>query len=261
MFKKNKDLSLILSGGSALGFAHFGVLKALEEKQITPTEIIGTSMGAIAGALLASKFSYKEIEEIIDEINYLKLLKINILSLTSLIDQKKIRDFLSTKIGETTFNETKIDLKIITTNINTGHIKIFNKKDTPNIKIIDAICASIAIPAVFKPYQINGETYVDGFLCSNLPFEYASSKKILAINLITQKYVENLNSKYVKEILEKSFYISQLNQTRQKLKTNKNKQLQIVCIDIEGFKPYDFHKSKQIIEKGYEQFNLNYNIE
>ena len=70
MFKKNNQATIVFSGGAALGFAHFGAIKILEEKSIIPTQIIGTSMGAIAGALLAYKFTYSQIMELLDEINY-----------------------------------------------------------------------------------------------------------------------------------------------------------------------------------------------
>jgi NTE family protein len=262
MFKKNQKTTLVLSGGAALGFAHFGAIKIIQENKINISEIIGTSMGSIASALLACQKTTEEIIQILEEINYLKLLKINIFSLNSLLDQHKIRKFLSEKIGEINFSQTKIDLKIIATNIETGEIKIFDKTNTPNTLIIDAICASIAIPGIFKPYKINEQTYVDGFLTSNLPFEQATNKKIIAIDVITQNYINNLKYKYSTQILEKSILISILNQTKEKLKTNKNKLLQRIEINLEEFKPYDFHKSKQIIEKGYsESLNkLNSNL-
>ncbi len=213
MFKKNQNTTLVLSGGAALGFAHFGVIKALEENKITPNEIIGTSMGAIASAFLAEKFTYKQIEQIIQELKYLKLLKINIFSFSSLLEHTKIHKFLQEKLGNKTFIELETKLKIIATNIETGELKLFDKINTPNTQIIDAICASISIPGIFKPYQIENEIYVDGLLCSNFPIEFATNKKILGINVITQKFVENKKYKYAPQIIEKSLYIMQLNQT------------------------------------------------
>jgi len=63
MNKKIQNIGLTLSGGGARGFAHVGVLKALEEHQIQPTIISGTSMGALIGALIANGYSSKDIEK------------------------------------------------------------------------------------------------------------------------------------------------------------------------------------------------------
>ncbi|NQZ85715.1 MAG: patatin-like phospholipase family protein [Nanoarchaeales archaeon] len=256
MFKKNQKTTLVLSGGGALGFVHFGVLKSLEQKQIKISEVIGTSFGAIAAAFLAIGHTCKEIDTVIEELHYLKLLKINIFSGNSLIEQTKIRKFLQEKFGDITLNQTKIEIKIIATNIETGKIKVFDKNS--KTKLIDAICASISIPAIFKPYQIEDKVYVDGFLCSNLPFEFSSNKKIIAIDVITQKFVENFKYKYIPQIIEKSVNITILNQTNHKLEINKNKQLQRIEIDVENYKAYDFHKWKELIEIGEKEFDLKF---
>lgn len=256
MFKKNQKQTLVLSGGGALGFAHIGIIKALEEKEILYNEIIGTSMGAIVGSFLSVGYTYKQIIEIIEELNYKKLLKINVLHLNSLIDQKNIRKFLTEKIGEITFNQTQIELKIIATNLETGKSKIFDK--TTNVKIVDAICASLAIPGIFKPYPIENQIYIDGFLSSNLPFEFSTNKKILAIDINTEKYIQSHKHKFAPQILEKSVHIMILNQTRDKLKHNKNKQLKIIGINLEKFKTYDFHNWEKILNQGYKQFIENY---
>lgn len=258
MFKKNQKITLVLSGGAALGFAHFGVIKSLEEKQIIPNEIIGTSMGAIAGTFLASNYSYKEIENFIEELKYLKLLKINIFSGNSLIDHTKIRKYLHEKIGNKTFSQLETNLKIIATNIENGELKLFDKINTPNTQIIDAVCASISIPGIFKPYKIENEIFVDGLLTSNFPIEFSTNKKIIGINVITENFVKNKKFKYTPQMIEKSLYILQLNQTKNKIKENKNKQLKVINIDLEEFKSYEFHKWMQIQEQGYIQFKEKY---
>ena len=256
MFKKNQNRTIVFAGGAALGFAHIGAIKSIEENNIQYNELIGTSFGAVVATFLSVGYNYKKITELLEEINYLKLLKINIFDLSSLIEQTKIRNFLQEKIGDITFNEVQTNLKIIATNIDNGEKIVFSKNN--NIKIIDAICASISIPAIFKPYKINGNSYVDGFVTSNLPIEESENKNIIAINTISQKFIENKKHKFPNQIIEKSYYLMLLNQTKEKLKNIKNKNIKYIEFDLEEFKPYDFHKWRNLVDIGYKQFKEKY---
>jgi len=246
---KNEKYSLVLAGGAALGFAHIGAIKNLEKTLTTPHEIIGTSMGAIIGAFLAKGYNSKQIYQIIDELKYLKIIKTSIFNKTGILKYDKIKKFLIKKLGNIKISELKIKLKLIATNLKTGEIKIFEKNDN----LIDAICSSIAIPGIFQPYQINQEKYVDGFLCSNFPFEYAKNKKIIAIEIISNNYIKNLKTTSKTQILTKSIFILIKTQTNQKIKTLKNKDLKIIEIDLKHYKKTDFLKWKQIIKLGETQ--------
>jgi len=252
--KKNEKFTLVLAGGSALGFAHIGTIKNLNKNKQTPNEIIGTSMGALIGAFLAKGYNYEQIYQTIAELKYLKIIKTSIFNKTGILKYDKIKKFLEEKLGNIKISELKIKLKLIATNQKTGEIKIFEKNDN----LIDAICSSIAIPGIFQPYQINKEKYCDGFLTSNLPFEYAKNKKIIAINVISNNYIKNFKTTSKSKILQKTVLIHLKTQTDQKIKTNKNKNLKIIEINLKNYNQIDFHKWKEIIKLGEKQTKNNF---
>jgi len=217
----SKDFSLILSGGSALGFSHLGVIKFLDENKYIPQEIVGTSMEALIGAAYASGLKYEKIQQIIKDINYFKLFSPSF-SKKYIINYKKIREFLFQIFENKKIKDLKIDLKITSTNFDTGEIVIFDKKS--NELLIDILCSSFAIPGIFEPFKLNKINLVDGFLSSNLPIE-VSNKKIknkLAINVVNFKSIEK-TPKNIPGILRKSFIISIINQTKYNLQINSKK--------------------------------------
>ena len=160
---KRKATGLVLSGGGARGYAHLGVLKALNEEGIIPDIISGTSAGAIAGALYADGYTPDEIFKILaknSRLNFLKLTvpKDGLLKMTGMI--RVLKDALRAN----TFEELKIPLVVCATNLNQAKVEYFESGE-----LIRAIIASASIPVVFRPVEIGGVCYVDGGVMDNMP--------------------------------------------------------------------------------------------
>jgi NTE family protein len=195
---KEIKLGLALSGGGAKGFAHIGVLKVLEEEGIPVHMISGTSMGSVVGSLYAIGYSPREIEEIARTTNWNILLndsyQINPqhisnnalkkdtylvtfpfddreLSLPAgLIDGQNISMMLYRLMlpfhDVNNFSELPIPFTAVATNLATGEPKSFSSGYLP-----DVVRASIAIPSIFKPVNIDGNSYIDGGVARNIPVE------------------------------------------------------------------------------------------
>lgn len=174
--KKYETFSIALGGWAARGLAHIGIIEYLDELNIRPTMISGTSMGAVIWAFYAIGYTGGEMREITKNIKILSLIDFDMK--TGVFKWKKIMNLLEKYIGNTTFSETKIPLKIIATDIDTGEKYIFETG-----KIIDAIRASISIPGVFRPYNHLGKHFVDGWITENLPTSVLPKGKILAISV------------------------------------------------------------------------------
>ncbi|MCA9460448.1 MAG: patatin-like phospholipase family protein, partial [Nanoarchaeota archaeon] len=245
---------LVLSGGSALGYAHLGALKYLEENELRPTEIIGTSMGALISAAYAMGMSSNNITTIVKNINYLKLIDFKILN-TTLTGHDKIKHFLKNIFGNNTLADLKIDLKITASSFKTGELIVFDK--TSNIKIVDAICASISIPGVFELYKYRGNYYADGLLASNLPIEVSDKniKTILAINVVNSNHLKNkIKDNNVLDILNRSFIICKVNQGIDKLNLlDKNKNVILVEPNLCEYNFASFKHWKELSEIGYKE--------
>lgn len=188
---QENNFSLILSGGASLGLAHIGIIEFLEEQRLLPSEIIGTSIGSIIGALYAIGNTSETIKEKLKDLETKNLFEIKYFQ--GKIEYKKAKLFLKEIFYNKKMSDAKIPLKIIATNLKNGKKKIFTNKD--NLLIYDVIMASIAIPGIFTAKRINHEFFIDGGVSSNLPIEAVEEENIkLAINVVNRK-VKDYNYK------------------------------------------------------------------
>ncbi|MCB0736659.1 MAG: patatin-like phospholipase family protein [Bacteroidetes bacterium] len=156
---------LVLSGGGAKGFAHIGVLKALNEKGIYPDVISGTSAGAIIGALYADGYKPDEILDLFEGRGLYSLIQI-VLPQKGIFKMKDLLAILKKSLKARRIEDLKIKMYICTTNFTTGRVRYFYEGP-----IIRPIVASASIPVLFQPVEIGDELYVDGGLFANLPTE------------------------------------------------------------------------------------------
>ncbi|MFV0565963.1 MAG: patatin-like phospholipase family protein [Flavobacteriaceae bacterium] len=196
-----KQIGLALSGGGARGFAHVGVLKALEENHLVPKVISGTSMGAIIGALIAAGYSSADIENMaLDKAN-LKIFNVRGLKL-GLSTHNYVRKTLNKLLPET-FSELKMPLYLSATNLNTAQHEVFSSGN-----LIDAVLASISIPLVFKPVNINGQFYADGGLVKNLPASSIRNKCDYLVGSHVNYIPDNFNLKTTGQLIDRAIRIS-----------------------------------------------------
>lgn len=251
---KNKDFSLVLSGGGALGIAHLGVIEDLEKKGVSPKEIVGTSMGAIIGACYAIGLNSKEIEALLNKFSKINSWFSYTHSTTSLIDTKKVKNILTSVFGIRMMADTKIPLKLIATDLKDGNSTAFEFID--EILIVDAILASMAVPGIFKEILINDRYYVDGFLSSNLGVEYARYDDILAVDVLGKaSYNHELPTGFFKtakmiNMFEKSMKLIIYNQTKDKIDRMKDKNIILLEPKTEKYKSFNFSKVSEIKKLG-----------
>lgn len=159
-----------LSGGAAYGYAHVGVLRYLEEWGLRPSAIVGTSMGAIVGGLYAYGYDSKQIQEVADHVRSIEIVRLFFPSFPrgGIIDTDGIRDFFHGFIGDATIEDLPIPYRSVAVDVNTGQQVIFDSG-----RLLDAMMASMSIPAVFKPYNFRGRQLVDGGVLNNLPWKVA----------------------------------------------------------------------------------------
>ncbi len=252
MFNHN-NFSLVLSGGGALGLAHLGVLEDLEKKNISPKEIVGTSMGGIIGACLAIGLKEKEIYQLfVNFSNVFNWVKFS-LNGNSIIKSSKIENIFNDIFGSLKIKDTKIPLKLIATDISNGDPKIFDKYSDVYIK--DALLASMAIPGIFEEQTIGGVTYVDGFLSQNLGILQASLDDVLAVDVLGKNsFISTKPNKLLKiqnvfDMFEKSLRLLIYNQTKSNL-TKTKKIIFLIEPNTKEYKTFHFHKYKEIKEQG-----------
>jgi NTE family protein len=172
-------IGLALGGGGARGYAHLGILKALEEKGIKPDIISGVSAGALAGVFIASGKNPEEILEMMKKHSITDFAKV-ILPHNGLLSLDRMKKMLKEHLEVKTFSELKIPLYIAATNIIEGKAEYFNEGP-----LMPVLQASMSIPVLFAPVEIDGLLYSDGGIMDNLPVAPLLKKcrKIIAISI------------------------------------------------------------------------------
>ncbi len=201
LFKTNKK-GIVFGSGGARGLAHLGVWKVLKELGLMNVDYVaGTSMGAIIGAAFSGEKNINEIYDYVYSLKrsfWLKMFTPH-LPISGFVSGKRIESFLSHFIEVETFNELKIPFGCSALNYEKAEDKFFDSG-----QLIPAIRASISIPVIFDPYQIDENYYIDGGLSNPLPIENLKERgidDILIINVI-QKPMPSVS----KSGIDKEFY-------------------------------------------------------
>lgn len=178
-------VGLCLGGGAALGVAHVGVIRVLEQENIPIDVIVGSSMGALIGGIWAVGKDADGLEKVAAEfekkINILKLFD-PVIPISGLIGGRLIRHWLKKHIGTRTFYNTRIPFKVVAYDLVRREEIIIQSG-----LIIDAIRESIAIPGVIEPVKKKGQVIIDGGVLNPLPTNVLTAlgiKKIIAVNVL-----------------------------------------------------------------------------
>lgn len=166
MASKGKKVGLALGGGGARGLAHLGVWQRLEELGVEVHCIAGTSIGAIAGAVIAAgrvdaalewcaQPGWKKLSSLVMETQFTS---------KALISGKQIEKLLAEIIACKDFSELKMPFAAVATDLASGERVVLKSG-----KLIPAIRASMSIPGVFRPVEREGRTLIDGQLVDPVP--------------------------------------------------------------------------------------------
>ena len=171
-------IAIALGGGAARGFAHVGVIKALEAQGISPDIVVGTSAGSFVGALYASGLSGFQIQELsmnMEEEQVLDGSGLYRCIAETLISDKRgcikglaLQNFINRNVNQRPMEKLNKTFAAVATNLRNGEMVVFRTGNTGM-----AVRASSSVPVFFEPVTINGEDYVDGGLVAPVPSSVA----------------------------------------------------------------------------------------
>jgi NTE family protein len=173
-------LALVLGSGGPRGFAHIGVLKALDDAGIRPDVVIGSSVGSMVGALYAGGMSGRDLERLAYEINVLEFFEFRALA-GGLATGGTIQNYVNGKVDGRPIEQLRIPFVAAATRLSDGKLALFNHGDTGL-----AVRASGASPGQFEPVKIGSELYVDGDEASPVPIQAArqlGAKVVIAVDV------------------------------------------------------------------------------
>jgi NTE family protein len=162
-------VALVLGSGGPRGFAHIGVLKVLEENGIRPDLVIGSSVGAMVGALYAAGTSARDLERLAHEINVMEFFEFRMLG-GQLATGSAIQAYVNERVGRKPIEALGMPFAAGATRLSDRKFVLFNRGDTGL-----AVRASSATPAQFEPVRVGSELYADADLSSPVPIQAARS--------------------------------------------------------------------------------------
>ena len=176
-------IALVLGGGAARGFAHVGVIKALEAQGIVPEIIVGTSAGSVVGALYAAGHSGFELQRLVLQMEEGQL------SDWSLPDRgflkgEALQNFVNRAVAGRPLERLGKVMAVVATDLQSGEAVVFRTGNTGM-----AVRASSSVPGLFQPVAINGRDYVDGGLVSPVPVGIArglGADFVIAVDISAQ---------------------------------------------------------------------------
>jgi|MTBAKSStandDraft_2_1061841.scaffolds.fasta_scaffold02121_18 NTE family protein len=244
-FRSKKKIGLALSGGAAHGLAHIGVLKVLEENDIAVSLVTGTSVGSLIGALWASGYKAEEIYAIAEGIRKKDILKIT-LPKKGIFSLSKLEEIIKEYIPHNSFESLDKPFGCVATHLNSGRALYMTTGPLSH-----AIAASCAVPVVFNPVVIRGESYVDGGLVENVPVGLArhmGATRVIGVSL-DHFYDFDENPDTIFRIMAHSIYL--LGRRR------KNKRLDdegdiVVTPAIDKIDYDGLDRLEELYEKGYQ---------
>ena len=187
-------VALVLGGGAARGFAHVGVIRALEQEKIPIDLIVGTSVGSLIGALYAHELNSFELEWTAFTLEKDDLLDYTFMSAgMGPIKGERLEAFVNKKIPVVNIESLKIPFAAVATDLNRGTRVVLDRGP-----LARAIRASCAIPGVFQPVEHQGRLLVDGGTVDNLPVAVAREKGadiVIAVDIsqnVTNYNITNL---------------------------------------------------------------------
>lgn len=173
-----RRFGLALGGGGARGYAHIGVVRVLEREGFRPSAIAGTSMGSIVAAVFAAGRLADEVQQILSQMSFWRLLDLNPLS--DMLNFSELVRFLEPYVPRQ-IEDFPIPLGITATDLVTGTEVYFRQGD-----VFQAIRASIAYPGVINPIWVGEQLLADGGILNQIPVDlvrFLGAERVIAVDV------------------------------------------------------------------------------
>jgi NTE family protein len=240
-------IALVLGGGAARGFAHVGVIRALEQERIPIDMIVGTSVGSLIGAIYANDMNSFELEWTAFTLGKDDLFDYAFFSAITgmgLAKGDKLEEFVKTKVSTANIENLKLPFAAVATDLNRGTRVVLDKGP-----VAKAVRASSAVPGVFNPVDYQGKLLADGGMMDNIPISVAREKGadiVIAVDI--SENVVNFNITNIVDVVLQSVNIM----FNENTKTRKKDADVLITPAVGDVGMLDFTQKKRCMQAGIE---------
>jgi len=240
-------IALVLGGGAARGFAHVGVIRALEQEKIPIDLVVGTSVGSLIGALYASDPNSFELEWTAFALEKDDLFDYGVFTAfkgMGPVKGEKLEEFVKKRVPVENIEQLKIPFAAVATDLNRGIAIVLDKGS-----VAKAVRASSAIPGVFNPVEYQGKLLVDGGVMDNIPVSVAKKKGVdIVIAVDISENVTNFNITNMIDVMIQSLTII----TKENAKQKAREADVLITPAVGDVAMLDFTQKKRCMQAGIE---------
>jgi len=218
MGSKKPVVGLVLGAGAARGFAHVGVIKALEAQGIRPDIVVGSSAGSVIAALFAAGVTGNDLNRLALNLDEATIADWGLPfagRFGGLIKGDALQNMVNREVQNKTIEQMRIPLGIVATELQSGKGVLFRSGNTGQ-----AVRASCSVPGVFQPTVIGGKEYVDGGLVAPVPVSYArqmGATLVIAVNISSEPVHQDASGTF--GVLQQTISIMQRSINQYELKS------------------------------------------
>ena len=258
----DRPFTLVLSGGGLKGLAHIGVFRALEERGLVPSLVVGSSIGSLIGAAWAAGVPLRQMEARARQVRRRDIFQVaradvafRRLMAPALYRREPLEFLVRSLVGDITFRDLPRRLLVNTADLHSGIQVMWGLPGLLDAQVADAVVASCALPGIFPPRIIDGRAYVDGAVVENLPVRLAASLgtgPILAVNVAATSVVrrrdetEGFAATYIRGL-----EIVMQTQIEGQLRDWQGPPLVLVQPRVEHISMFAFDRNEELLEAGY----------
>ncbi|HEY8257486.1 MAG TPA: patatin-like phospholipase family protein [Gemmatimonadales bacterium] len=257
-----RPFTLVLSGGGLKGLAHIGVFRALEERGLSPSLVVGSSIGSLIGAAWTSGTPVRDMEARALRVRRRDVFQVAHVDMAfrrmqapALYRREPLESLIQSLVGDVTFRDLSKRLLVNTTDLLSGMQVMWGLPGLLDARVADAVAASCALPGLFPPQLIQGRAYVDGAVVENLPVRLAASLApgpIIAVNVAATSVrraaheTEGFAATYIRGL-----EIVMQTQIEGQLRDWKGPPLVLIQPRVEHISMFAFDKTEELIQAGY----------
>lgn len=214
--KERKKIGLALGSGGARGFCHLGVIQVFEENEIPIDAISGCSMGAIIGGCYSCGISVEKMQDLAKKISQFTVMDLNISSKNyGFLKGQRAIGIIKKLVGDKNIEDCQIPFAATSADMRSGDLYTFTAGP-----IIDAIKASMAIPAAFHAFKIDDKILVDGGIKERIPINAARNLGVdivIAVDALGP-IEQNYEPTGIADMIERAYLVLDWESTKDKLK-------------------------------------------